>query len=102
MRAATFSIISRNLPEAPMTRRLYPLILAALLLTIPATAKDKKKSQISDLILRAQTVHVVIDPYVGEPFDQPNANALARDNVEKALTEWGRYRVVMDGEDQTW
>ena len=82
-----------------MTRRLYPLILAALLLTIPATAKDKKKSQISDLILRAQTVHVVIDPYVGEPLDQPNANALARDNVEKALTEWGRYRVVMDGEE---
>ncbi len=82
-----------------MTRRLYPLILAALLLPLPATAKDKKKSQISDLILRAQTVHVVIDPYVGEPLDQPAANATARDNVEKALTEWGRYRVVMDGEE---
>ncbi len=82
-----------------MTRRLYPLMLAALLLTVPATAKDKKKSQISDLILRAQTVHVVIDPYAGEPLDQPAANATARDNVEKALTEWGRYRVVMDGEE---
>lgn len=82
-----------------MTRRLFPLILTALLLTLPATAKDKKKAQMPDLILRAQTVHVVIDPYVGEPLDQPNANAMARDNVEKALTEWGRYRVVMDGEE---
>lgn len=82
-----------------MTRRLSSVILTALLLTVPAAAKDKKKSQISDLILRAQTVHVVIDPYVGEPLDQPNANATARDNVEKALTEWGRYRVVMDGEE---
>jgi hypothetical protein len=24
---------------------------------------------------------------------------MARDNVEKALREWGRYRVVMDGEE---
>src|SRR5579862_8416988 len=82
-----------------MTRCLSLLILTALLLAVPAAAKDKKKSQIPDLILRAQTVHVVIDPYVGEPLDQPNANASARDNVEKALTEWGRYRVVMDGEE---
>jgi hypothetical protein len=82
-----------------MTLRLSPLILTALLLSVPAAAKDKKKSQMPDLILRAQTVHVVIDPYVGEPLNQPNANATARDNVEKALTEWGRYRVVMDGEE---
>lgn len=84
-----------------MSRRL--LLLLALVLLLPLTAsakdkKDKKKSQISELILRAQTVHVVIDPYAGEPLDQPQSNAIARDNVEKELTEWGRYRVVMDGE----
>ena len=84
-----------------MSRRLLLLLPVALLLALTASAKDKdkKKSQISELILRAQSVHVVIDPYVGEPLDQPQANALARDNVEKALTEWGRYRVVMDGEE---
>jgi hypothetical protein len=26
------------------------------------------------------------------------ANATARENVEKALSEWGRYRLVMDGQ----
>src|SRR6476620_4658313 len=83
----------------PMTRRLVPLLSLALLLTAPLTAKDKKKSQLPEYILRAQTVRVVIDPYVGEPLDRPNANATARDNVERALTEWGRYRVVMDGEE---
>lgn len=81
-----------------MSRRLLLLLPLALLLPLTTNAKDKKKSQISDLILRASTVRVVIDPYAGEPLDQPAANANARDNVEKALTEWGRYRVVMDGE----
>lgn len=82
-----------------MSRRLLLLLPLALLLPLTTNAKDKKKSQISDLILRATSVHVVIDPYVGEPIDQPQSNATARDNVEKALTEWGRYRVVMDGEE---
>lgn len=84
-----------------MVRRLSLPLAIALLFALSAGAKDKdkKKSQISPLILRAQTVHVVIDPYVGEPLDQPQSNATARDNVEKALTEWGRYRVVMDGEE---
>lgn len=81
-----------------MSRRLLLLPLA-LLLPLTTSAKDKKKNQMPELILRAQTVRVVIDPYAGEPVDQPAANALARDNVEKALTEWGRYRVVMDGEE---
>lgn len=79
-----------------MSRRLFLLPLA-LLLPITSSAKDKKKNQMPELILRAQTVRVVIDPDVGEPLDQPAANSMARDNVEKALTEWGRYRVVMDG-----
>ncbi|HTT21720.1 MAG TPA: hypothetical protein VMG82_22520 [Candidatus Sulfotelmatobacter sp.] len=83
-----------------MSRRLSLLFPLALLLIVPATAKDKKKSQIPEYILRAQSVRVVIDPEAGEPLYQPNANATARENVEKALTEWGRYRVVaLDGED---
>lgn len=80
-----------------MMRRLFPLLPLALLLITPASAKDKKKSTIPEYVLRAQTVRVVIDPDAGEPINQPNANAMARDNVEKALTEWGRYKVVMDG-----
>src|SRR5262249_49294246 len=48
--------------------------------------------------VRAQPVRVMIDPDAGEPLGQPQANAIARDNVEKALLEWGRFRLVMDGE----
>jgi hypothetical protein len=83
-----------------MTARLC-LFALAFLLVIPATAKDKdkKKSTLPEDVLRAQTVRVVIDPEAGEPLDQPNANALARDNVEKALMEWGRFRLVMDGQE---
>lgn len=80
-----------------MTTRLAFLALA-FLLVIPATAKDKKKNVLPEDVLRAQTVRVVIDPEAGEPLDQPNANATARDNVEKALMEWHRFRLVMDGE----
>ncbi len=80
-----------------MTARLALLALATLLV-ISAMAKDKKKSVLPEDVLKAQTVRVVIDPEAGEPLDQPNANATARNNVEKALLEWGRYRLVMDGE----
>lgn len=81
-----------------MSTRLACLALAILLVT-PAIAKDKKKSVLPEDVLRAQTVRVVIDPQAGEPVDQPNANASARDNVEKALMEWGRFRLVMDGQE---
>jgi len=79
-----------------MTVRLSLLVLAALLAT-QAIAKDKKPV-LPEYVVRAQTVRVIIDPQAGEPIDQPRANAIARDNVEKALMEWGRYRLVMDGE----
>ena len=80
-----------------MPTRVALLVLAASLV-IPATAKDKKKPVLPEDVLRAQTVRVVIDPQAGEPVDQPNANAIARDNVEKGLMEWGRFRLVMDGQ----
>ena len=81
-----------------MIRRVYCLLLLSALLAAPAVSKNKNKSAIPEDILRAQTVRVVIDPDAGEPLDQPNANAVARENVEKALREWGRFQVLlMDG-----
>lgn len=83
-----------------MTARLVRLTLPLILFVLVtfATAKDKKKPVLPEDILRAQTVRVVIDRDAGEPLDQPRANYMARDNVEKALMEWGRFRVAMDGE----
>lgn len=80
-----------------MTRRLCSLLVPLLLIASAATGKDKHKPTLPEYVLRAQTVRVVIDPNAGEPLDQPQANATARDNVEKALMEWGRFRLVLDG-----
>ena len=79
-----------------ISRLSFLLILSALLLSA-AQAKEKK-SPFTEDVLRAQTILVMVDPDAGEPLDQPSANAMARENVEKALMEWGRFRLVMDGE----
>lgn len=82
-----------------MPARLSLLLLLGALIASPLQAKDKdkNKSTLPDFVLRASTVVVVIDPDAGEPVDQPNANAAARESVEKALTDWGRLRPMMDG-----
>jgi hypothetical protein len=82
-----------------MSTRFYLLLLLAFLVAVPAMAKDKKKSSLPEYILRAHTALVVIDPDAGEPLDQPNANSTARDNVEKALMEWGRFDLVLQGQN---
>jgi hypothetical protein len=82
-----------------MTARLSSLVLVAALLAVPANAKDKKKSSLPEYVLRATTVRVVIMPDAGEPVDQPMANSTARENVEKALMQWGRLHPVLDGQE---
>jgi hypothetical protein len=82
-----------------MTARLFSLLLLAAILATPAIAKDKKKTTLPDYVLKATTVLVVINPDAGEPLDQPMTNATARENVEKALMQWGRLRLVMEGEE---
>jgi hypothetical protein len=84
-----------------MIARLFSLIVVAALLAVPANArdKDKKKASLPDYVLKASTVLVVVMPDAGEPIDQPMANSAARENVEKALMEWGRLRLVLDGQE---
>lgn len=72
--------------------------LLFLLAFTPASAKDKNKATLRAYVLSAQTVLVIVDPDAGELVDQPYANRDARANVEKALVEWGRFRLVNDGE----
>lgn len=67
-----------------------------LLFATCALAKDKKKQLVPNIVLRAQTVLVVIHPDAGEPLIDPRANRTAHDDVEQAMTTWGRYRVVQD------
>src|SRR5215469_4116195 len=78
-----------------MPRRLPLVLLLALLLSCLSFAKKKKKQELPDLVLNAQTVFVVIHPDAGEPVTNPIANRTARENVENALTKWGRFHLVM-------
>jgi len=70
------------------------VVLASL--SILASAKDKKKQALPNSVLDAQTVLVVIYPDAGEPLTDMGANKTARENVERALTKWGRFRLAME------
>ncbi len=61
-----------------------------------AFAKNKKKQVLPDYVLRAERVYVVIAADAGEPVSNPNANRTARADVEKALSRWGRFTLVME------
>ena len=80
-----------------MTRRFCSLLALILLLTGSALTKQKKP-RIPDYVLHAQTVVVTIEPDRDEPLDNPNANRQARENVERALMGWGRFKIVPDGQ----
>jgi hypothetical protein len=84
--------------EANMTGRTSVFVLLLLLTVLPADAKNKKKQVLPDYVLQAQTVVVVIYPDAGEPMTNPGANRMAQEKVEKALTKWGRFKLVMDAQ----
>jgi hypothetical protein len=78
-----------------LLKRVVTLLLIVSAFTLPGFAK-KKKPELPDLVLKAQTAAVMIEPGAGEPVNDMSANRIAQENVEKALTKWGRFRVVQD------
>jgi hypothetical protein len=80
--------------------RMSVLLSLVLFVTPFANARDKDKDKVflpAD-VLKAQTVLVAIQPKAGEPLTDPNANRRAREDVERALTKWGRFRIVMESQ----
>lgn len=67
-----------------------------VILAIVTLASAKNKQALPGYVLQAQTVAVVIPPDAGEPVAHPTANRTAQENVEKALSQWGRFTVVTD------
>ena len=80
-----------------MARHWSSLIALFVLLTASLQAKDKKKI-LPAYVLKARTVLVVVDPYTGISPANPNENRMAREDVEKALMNWGRFNLVMDAQ----
>jgi hypothetical protein len=80
-----------------MLHRKHFIILALLLFASSAIAKDKKKVLLPVDVLQARTVLVVVDPDAGVDVQNPNANRLARTDVEQAMMKWGRLMPVQDG-----
>lgn len=68
------------------------IVLTFLGCSVFAPGKEKKQPPMPALVLRAETVYVEIDPDAGVAPDAPLANSTARDDVEKALANWGRFR----------
>lgn len=73
-------------------------ILLTVLLLLSSAAAKKKKQVLPNFILDAHTALVVIHPDAGEPIANPNANRTAQENVEKALSKWGRLDLVLSAQ----
>jgi hypothetical protein len=83
--------------EAFMTIRMRVALLAfSLSVLCLSVATAKKKAQVPDFILKAQTVCVLIDPDAGTSLTDPLANKTAREDVEKAFMTWHRYSLVQE------
>jgi hypothetical protein len=83
--------------EVSMLSRLSLLLSLVLLLAFPAPANNKKKDSLPAEVLDARTVVVLVDPDAGMSASTPLANKTAQEDVEKALTKWGRLQPVLIG-----
>jgi hypothetical protein len=82
-----------------MRNRMPIVFLFLLLLLVPQIdAKNKKKQLLPDDVLKAQRVLVVIHPDASEALTNPMANRTAQDEVERAITKWGRFNLVADAQ----
>ena len=71
------------------------LMVGLLLLSLSASAKDKKPV-LPEAVLRARYVMVMVDPESGVSFTAPTENTTARNDVESALQRWGRFSSTLD------
>jgi hypothetical protein len=83
--------------EVYMLPRLSFLASLVVLLAFLAAADTKKKETLPAVVLNAQTVVVLVDPDAGISTSEPLANRTAQEDVEKALANWGRLKLVLIG-----
>ena len=71
-------------------------VLFLPLASVLALANNDKKASLPAYVLRAETVIVQVDQNAGISANDPLANQKAREDVEKALMKWRRFRLVLD------
>jgi len=82
-----------------MSARISTVFLCITLLSVPQIhARNKKKQLLPDDVLRAENVLVVVHPDASEALTSPTSNRNAQDEVERAVTAWGRFHLVMDAQ----
>jgi len=74
------------------------LVLLGLTSLLCALSFAKDKSVLPADVLRAETVLVVIESNAGEPLTDPTANSNSREDVERAIAKWGRFKLVIDSQ----
>jgi len=74
------------------------LVLLGLTSLLCALSFAKDKSVLPADVLRAETVLVVIESNAGEPLTDPTANSNSREDVERAIAKWGRFKPVLDSQ----
>jgi len=88
-------IMASHRAGATLMSRVLMLGLLVVVSSPFANSKDKPKT-LPAQVLHAETILVVIDPDAGEPLTDPTANRTAREDVEKALMQWGRFRLAIE------
>lgn len=63
---------------------------------LAAAGKNKKKVILPTDVLQARSILVIVDPQAGMAIDAPNANRIARNDVETALLNWRHYILAAD------
>ncbi len=80
-----------------MSYRRPALLCLLLLCALPLAAKEKKKKVfLTDDVLQARSVYVLVDPSAGVDVTDPLANRTARLGVEEAIRKWGRFELATD------
>ena len=72
------------------------LFLITLVAVNPCAGKDKKKSTLPEVVLRARYVVLMSDPDEGVSIMNPGENTMARRDVESAIRKWGRFTITLD------